>query len=981
MANKRISALTEELTPATSDVVPIDGATTRKTTIVNLVDAARPFASQAEAEAGSGTTQTMNPLASKQLIDYERTQARSFTGIQTFTTTSAGVAPVRAESSDAGATGGPFIDAARTSATAAASDAIGALRFRGMDSAGNETGYAQVRGRIIDPTDSSEDGAVEIVPLLAGVQTQAFAISNGVYVGAATGGYQGTGTVNATGYYNNGVNIIVDEDDMASDSATRLPSQQSVKAYVSANKVADRTALAALNTTTYAASHVFLNEAGREGLFKRVTTVAYSGWITADTRQAILVISTHNASYAWLRVDIPHLDLRWAGGVADSVYSGTYLTNGGFAGTDNTAALVGLISLQAVVPLPIYIPKLEYGFKLQRVADNTDSAYITVPSTGMRLIGDGEIHIDHDPTVTYSVVDVFRSASYGVSTQRDLYAPVSISGVTFRGLHNEHPAINQIHVLALSNHSRIDLFDVKGYDIIGKFSRSAHNGHVQIMGGDYQRIGSGVLRFANSGSGTVIGPFIKDTVDDIVDFHTTDPGTYELAGAIHISGVRAENTGNIIALGGRDIYVGGCSMRYRGAIYVGGQVSTEGAAASHSIRVIGNTLTDTIGTWNSTTHVFDAISTVAGALAVNGSPGSVDDLTTAGEHPFYEYDSAGTPNIQDMIALDDSSNILFQNYTGTTNTLNPGVNYAVHGNTVTRTKPAVAAYSDFNSGAYWCGEAGAGVYDPAVGETNFCVHAILLRGEMINASVTGNTTFGHRYGASIYLTYPGTSELSRAFRNVVIANNIGTDCKFGVTTVMAASAGTDYPNWGIEFIGNVFDCDPFLKHASRTTPIDGSWQTIATASDQPAGYMLRNIRGWTIRGGSVANCYSPVVTRNDIAADGNIDGLTVICQPAAYNYSASNKGVAQPGEGSTYKHRMVDCTPSSATYGRLLNTCVDTAEALPSGSEIYLRGHFIKRRRPVISGGTKTLIGWARVTDGTAHVSGTDWAPFYGTTS
>lgn len=71
MANKRISALTEELTPATSDVVPIDGATTRKTTIVNLVDAARPFATQLEAETGTGTTQTMNPLTTKQSIASE----------------------------------------------------------------------------------------------------------------------------------------------------------------------------------------------------------------------------------------------------------------------------------------------------------------------------------------------------------------------------------------------------------------------------------------------------------------------------------------------------------------------------------------------------------------------------------------------------------------------------------------------------------------------------------------------------------------------------------------------------------------------------------------------------------------------------------------------------------------------------------------------------------------------------------------------
>lgn len=204
MANKRITALTEELTPATSDVVAIDGATTRKTTIVALVDAARPFATQAEAEGGAGTTQTMNPLASKQLIDYERTQARSFTGIQTFTTTSAAIALIRVESSDEGTTQGPFIDLARTSASPAANDALGGIRFRGMDSGANETSFVVMRGKIIDPTDTSEDAALEIVASVGGVQTQTASFSNGFVVGAATGSYQGTGTVNATGYYLNG---------------------------------------------------------------------------------------------------------------------------------------------------------------------------------------------------------------------------------------------------------------------------------------------------------------------------------------------------------------------------------------------------------------------------------------------------------------------------------------------------------------------------------------------------------------------------------------------------------------------------------------------------------------------------------------------------------------------------------------------------------------------------------------------------------
>jgi len=128
----------------------------------------------------------------------------TFTDINTFSTTASGTAPIRVVSSDAGASQGPFVDIARTSASPAASDALGGVRFRGMDSGGNETLYTQFRSRIIDPTDGSEDGALEFVVAVGGVNTQGAALANGFVVGAATGSYQGTGTVNATDYYRNG---------------------------------------------------------------------------------------------------------------------------------------------------------------------------------------------------------------------------------------------------------------------------------------------------------------------------------------------------------------------------------------------------------------------------------------------------------------------------------------------------------------------------------------------------------------------------------------------------------------------------------------------------------------------------------------------------------------------------------------------------------------------------------------------------------
>lgn len=71
MADIRIKDLplaTGPTAPSGTDVVAIDGLTTRKTTITALGDVAVPVASQAEAEAGSNASKRMTPLTTKQSI-------------------------------------------------------------------------------------------------------------------------------------------------------------------------------------------------------------------------------------------------------------------------------------------------------------------------------------------------------------------------------------------------------------------------------------------------------------------------------------------------------------------------------------------------------------------------------------------------------------------------------------------------------------------------------------------------------------------------------------------------------------------------------------------------------------------------------------------------------------------------------------------------------------------------------------------------
>jgi hypothetical protein len=128
---------------------------------------------------------------------------------------------------------GPIFSIFRNSASPADADLIGDLRFDGEDSAGNKTTYASVSSQIDDVTNATEDGTLLVKTMTAGTLTTQLDISSAlVNITPATtiaglttiASLKGTGAVTITD--------ILDEDNMASNSATKLATQQSIKAYV-----------------------------------------------------------------------------------------------------------------------------------------------------------------------------------------------------------------------------------------------------------------------------------------------------------------------------------------------------------------------------------------------------------------------------------------------------------------------------------------------------------------------------------------------------------------------------------------------------------------------------------------------------------------------------------------------------------------------------------------------------------------------------
>ena len=97
---------------------------------------------------------TLTSLATNELLAYNGT---AWVNIDSPT-----LGGLTLESTDAGSAAGPSINLYRNSASPANADYIGEIDFQGESSTGTVRSYAQLKAKIADPTNSTEDGTLEV---------------------------------------------------------------------------------------------------------------------------------------------------------------------------------------------------------------------------------------------------------------------------------------------------------------------------------------------------------------------------------------------------------------------------------------------------------------------------------------------------------------------------------------------------------------------------------------------------------------------------------------------------------------------------------------------------------------------------------------------------------------------------------------------------------------------------------------------------
>ncbi|MGN6773164.1 MAG: hypothetical protein ACTHJQ_25445, partial [Rhizobiaceae bacterium] len=220
--------------------------------------------------------------------------------------------------------------------------------------------------------------------------------------------------------------FVLDEDDMASDSATKVPTQQSVKAYVDALVlpaiVSDRTALKAVDTTKYSASILTEGSSvkrGRFGTFLLGNYSDYSAAVTADTAEGFVIRSTSDPTKVWIR-DAPEACPEHFGAVADG------------ATDDYTAISVGIAVADALaIPFKFYGSyAMGSSLTIPVTLRNIDSAPES-KITGINSVVNG-VSVGGAPTRFGKIVlpSIFSFSGIGLTAIggiMDLYVPEIVS--------------------------------------------------------------------------------------------------------------------------------------------------------------------------------------------------------------------------------------------------------------------------------------------------------------------------------------------------------------------------------------------------------------------------------------------------------------------------------------------------------------------------------------------------------------------------
>jgi Right handed beta helix region len=494
--------------------------------------------------------------------------------------------------------------------------------------------------------------------------------------------------------------------------------------------------------------------------------------------------------------------------------------------------------------------------------------------------------------------------------------------------------------------TNVEVINSRAFGLVGRFC----NG-VRITGCYIHRTNADGCAFWDTNDIVVDANKFEDCDDDCISLHTNDSTASPLRMGIVVTNNVISSSQGIKVLGAKNLVISGNTIRrcYSYGVFVNSDVFfNQGDTPHHSISITNNVINDIflrVQGGNTEQYYIRIGGGQQNAGSGAAPPGRNNTATGA------------------IVSLYGTLLGNFQaNNTDDTSVASPGGYFiTIKDNVLARTLPAVSAYADWGFGTLWAGNGFAGgIYSGPVPEANLNTNGIVVEPFINNAIIEGNTI--NTSGDKAIFFKVGAAPAVLSFDNFTVRNNKISNFKsYGVFW-----EGNTLSSQGINLAGNEFDGDPLFTSTNRGT--NGTW----VANTVPSAVYVPFVSGLKIDGNDFKNVARATTTSTGI---NNFFGNTVRADPAVAGFSTSNKGIGNaPKSGLEFKYVIEDCDPTSATYGQILNQTVNDSTAVPTSGK-YVEGHVVQNTNPTIAGTRNRFVyGWKRLTTGTAHVLGTDWA-------
>lgn len=444
------------------------------------------------------------------------------------------------------------------------------------------------------------------------------------------------------------------------------------------------------------------------------------------------------------------------------------------------------------------------------------------------------------------------------------------------------------------------------------------------------------IRCTHSYNIIVNGNTFDNVSDDNVALHSDDSRTEVVGSGFVVTNNTFTAGQSVKILGGKRIVISGNTFArmLRTPINVTLEYGlTEGASPLVDVTISNNVIQDTFSSFGSNE-----------VIKVKSYPYSVGGL-------------AVQPGIN---ATPYAYNWLNNIDTGTQ--VNVGAqNIRIENNTISRTLAPVANYSLYGFGSLY-DTAFTWGYDPAITDTSFACHGISVYGPVRGLRVCGNmiaglgiTVFAMRLTCVSASTYPD-------FIDVLVDGNVISDCPGGGLSLIGGDTSAAR---NLVVRNNVFDVDPYFRQTAHSA--DNTWTDITSS---PGIQTTLNTKGCVVTGNWFSNCASCIGP--NISGVAYVRDNFVLCDATSIANDALNKGVRNLTKQYDFIHMNYDGDPTSGTFGEISSMPLSTSSSIPT-SGWYGTGHFVKSASN-IPGSTGYVLGWLRLTTGTGHVSGTDWA-------